>query len=175
MTPVRVAVDAMGGDRAPEEVVAGALEAASAEVAPVLFGRREVVEPLAGGLEVVHCPVVVAMDEKPSDAAREKRGSSMFAACRAVADGEAGAVVSAGNTGAMLAAGLLEIRRLPDVHRPAIAVPLPGIGGTSVLIDAGANADARPEHLVQFGHMGAVFAHEVLEIADPTVALLSIG
>jgi glycerol-3-phosphate acyltransferase PlsX len=75
----------------------------------------------------------------------------------------------------MLAAGLLEIRRLPDVHRPAIAVPLPAIGGTSVLIDAGANADARPEHLAQFAHMGAVFAHEVLEIADPTVALLSIG
>jgi len=83
--------------------------------------------------------------------------------------------VSAGNTGAMLAAGLLEIRRLPDVHRPAIAVPLPSIGGTSVLIDAGANADARPEHLVQFGHMGSVFVEEILAIADPKVALLSIG
>ena len=77
-------------------------------------------------------------------------------------EGEADAVVSAGNTGAMLAAGFLEIRRLPDVHRPAIAVPLPAIGGTSVLIDAGANADARPEHLFQFAHMGAVFAEEIL-------------
>jgi glycerol-3-phosphate acyltransferase PlsX len=115
------------------------------------------------------------MDEKPSDAAREKRGSSMFAACRAVGEGEAQAVISAGNTGAMLAAGLLEIRRLPDVHRPAIAVPLPSIGGTSVLIDAGANADARPEHLLQFGHMGSVFAEETLAIPDPKVALLSIG
>jgi glycerol-3-phosphate acyltransferase PlsX len=84
-------------------------------------------------------------------------------------------VVSAGNTGAMLAAGLLEIRRLPDVHRPAIAVPLPAIGGTSILIDAGANADARAEHLLQFAHMGAVFAHEVLSIPEPSVALLSIG
>ena len=175
MTKIRVAVDAMGGDRAPEEIVAGALAAASESVEPVLFGRHEILEPLAEGLEIVHADDIVAMDEKPSDAAREKRESSMFAACRAVGEGDAQAVVSAGNTGAMLAAGLLEIRRLPDVHRPAIAVPLPSIGGTSVLIDAGANADARPEHLVQFGHMGSVFAEEILGIADPNVALLSIG
>jgi glycerol-3-phosphate acyltransferase PlsX len=165
----------MGGDRAPQEIVAGALLAASDTVEPVLYGRRELLEPLAEGLEIVHADDVVAMDEKPSDAAREKRASSMFAACRAVGEDEAQAVVSAGNTGAMLAAGLLEVRRLPDVHRPAIAVPLPSIGGTSVLIDAGANADARPEHLVQFGHMGSVFAEEILGIAEPKVALLSIG
>jgi glycerol-3-phosphate acyltransferase PlsX len=175
MERIRVAVDAMGGDRAPDEIVAGAVEAASDEVEPVLFGPREVLEPIAQGLEIVHAPDVVAMDEKPADAAREKRESSMFLACRAVGEGTAGAVVSAGNTGAMLAAGLLEIRRLPDVHRPAIAVPLPAIGGTSVLIDAGANADARPEHLLQFGTMGAVFAQEILEIPEPSVALLSIG
>src|SRR6187549_907512 len=175
MTKIRVAVDAMGGDRAPEEIVAGALAAASDSVEPVLFGRHDELEPIAEGLEIVHADDIVAMDEKPSDAAREKRESSMFAACRAVGEGDAQAVVSAGNTGAMLAAGLLEIRRLPDVHRPAIAVPLPSIGGTSVLIDAGANADARPEHLVQFGHMGSVFAEEILGISDPNVALLSIG
>jgi glycerol-3-phosphate acyltransferase PlsX len=175
MPKVRVAVDVMGGDRAPEEIVAGALAAASDSVEPVLFGRHDELEPIAEGLEIVHADDIVAMDEKPSDAAREKRESSMFAACRAVGEGDAQAVVSAGNTGAMLAAGLLEIRRLPDVHRPAIAVPLPSIGGTSVLIDAGANADARPEHLVQFGHMGSVFAEEILGIADPNVALLSIG
>jgi phosphate acyltransferase len=165
----------MGGDRAPDEIVAGALAAASDAVEPVLFGRRQVLEPLGEGLEIVHADDVVAMHEKPSDAARDRRGSSMFLACRAVGEGSAGAVVSAGNTGAMLAAGLLEIRRLPDVHRPAIAVPLPAIGGTSVLIDAGANADARPEHLLQFAHMGAVFAHETLGIPNPTVVLLSIG
>jgi len=175
MPKIRVAVDAMGGDRAPEEVVAGALAAASESLEPVLFGRQEVLAPLAEGLEIVHADDIVAMDEKPSDVAREKRESSMFAACRAVGEGDAQAVVSAGNTGAMLAAGLLEVRRLPDVHRPAIAVPLPSIGGTSVLIDAGANADARPEHLVQFGHMGSVFVEEILAIADPKVALLSIG
>jgi len=175
MTRIRVAVDAMGGDRAPEEIIAGAVAAASESVEPLLFGRRELLEPLAQGLEIVHADDIVEMDEKPSDAAREKRGSSMFAACRSVGEGEAQAVVSAGNTGAMLAAGLLEIRRLPDVHRPAIAVPLPSVGGTSVLIDAGANADARPEHLLQFGHMGSVFAEEILAIPDPKVALLSIG
>ena len=175
MPKIRVAVDAMGGDRAPEEIVAGALAVASDQVEPILYGRSEALEPLAHGLRVVHAEDVVAMDEKPSDAAREKRASSMFAACRAVGEGEAEVVVSAGNTGAMLAAGLLEIRRLPDVHRPAIAVPLPSLGGTSVLIDAGANADARPEHLVQFGHMGAVFATEILGVQAPTVALLSIG
>jgi phosphate acyltransferase len=172
---IRVAVDAMGGDRAPEEIVAGAVEAASEDLEPILYGRSADLEPLAGDLTIVHCDEVVAMDEKPSDAARDKRGSSMFAASRAVGEGEADAVVSAGNTGAMLAAGLLEIRRLPDVHRPAIAVPLPAIGGTSVLIDAGANADARPEHLFQFAHMGAVFAEEILGFPQPTVALLSIG
>ena len=175
MPKIRVAVDAMGGDRAPEEIVAGALAAASDSVEPVLFGRHDELEPIAEGLEIVHADDIVAMDEKPSDVAREKRESSMFAACRAVGEGDAQAVVSAGNTGAMLAAGLLEVRRLPDVHRPAIAVPLPSIGGTSVLIDAGANADARPEHLVQFGHMGSVFVEEILGIADPKVALLSIG
>jgi glycerol-3-phosphate acyltransferase PlsX len=172
---IRVAVDAMGGDRAPDEIVAGALEAASDEVEPILYGRREVVEPLAGGLRVVHAEQVVEMDEKASDAAREKRESSLFAACRAVGHGEADVVLSAGNTGAMLAAGLLEIRRLPDVHRPAIAVLIPAIAGPSVLIDSGANADARPEHLLQFAHMGAVFAQEIVGIAEPEVALLSIG
>jgi glycerol-3-phosphate acyltransferase PlsX len=172
---VRVAVDAMGGDRAPEEIVAGALAAASDEVKPILFGPREILEPLAGGLEIVHAEQVVAMDEKPSDAVREKRESSLFLACRAVGHGEAEALVSAGNTGATLAAGLIEIRRLPDVHRPAIAVPIPALDGPSILLDAGANADARPEHLVQFAHMGAVFAEDVAGIGNPTIALLSIG
>jgi phosphate acyltransferase len=172
---VRVAVDAMGGDRAPGEIVAGALAAASSELEPILFGDEGLLRDLAGGLTVVHAPEIVGMDEKPADAAREKRQSSMFLACRAVAEGRADVVVSAGNTGAMLAAGLLELRRLPEVNRPAIAVPIPARRGTYVLIDGGANADARPEHLLQFAYMGAVFAEEVLDIASPRVALLSIG
>jgi glycerol-3-phosphate acyltransferase PlsX len=173
--PVRVAVDAMGGDRAPGDIVAGAREAQSATVEPILFGRRAEVEPLAGGLRVVDAPDVVAMDEKPGDAVRSKRGSSLFAAARAVADGEADVALSAGNTGALLAAGLVEIGRLRGVHRPAIAIPLPALDGPLVLIDGGANADARPEHLGQFAEMGTVFAEEVLGVRSPRVALLSIG
>jgi glycerol-3-phosphate acyltransferase PlsX len=174
--PVRVAVDAMGGDQAPAEIVAGAVASRGTSVEPILYGPRDVLEPIAGGLEIVHAPSVVAMHEKPADAAREKRDSSLFQACRAVGAGEADVVVSAGNTGALLAAGLLEIRRLPAVHRPAIAVPIPARRGTPyVLVDAGANADARPEHLVQFAAMGALFAQEVLDIPDPEVRLLSIG
>ena len=165
----------MGGDHAPAEIVAGALAARGPRLEPVLHGREEIVAPLADGLPVVHADEVVAMDEKPGDAARTKRASSLFAVCRAVAEGEADVALSAGNTGALLAAGLVEVGRLPGVHRPAIAIPLPGPDGPTVLIDGGANADARPEHLVQFAHMGAVFAQEALGKPEPRVALLSIG
>jgi glycerol-3-phosphate acyltransferase PlsX len=168
----RVAVDAMGGDRAPQEIVAGALEARSDQIEPILFGPPGLA---TGGLELVDAPDVIAMDEKPVDAVRSKPGSSLVAANRAVGEGRADAVVSAGNTGAMLAAGLLEIRRLKGVHRPAIAVVIPARYGASVLIDAGANADSRPEHLVQFAHMGSIFAEEILERTNPEVRLLSIG
>src|SRR5579862_5850419 len=169
---VRIAVDAMGGDRGPAEVVAGALEASSDALIPILYGSPGTD---TGALELRPTDGVIEMDDKPAEAVRAKPQSSLVAAVRAVAEGEADAVVSAGNTGAMLAAGLLELRRLPGVMRPAIAVPIPARRGPSVLIDAGANADARPEHLVQFATMGAVFAQELLEIPDPVVRLLSIG
>jgi glycerol-3-phosphate acyltransferase PlsX len=165
----------MGGDRAPDEVVAGALAARGPAIEPILFGPSDVLGPMARGLRVVHAPTVVRMDDKPADAVRDKKDSSMFAACRAVAEGDADVVVSAGNTGAMLAAGLLVIRRLPEVRRPAIAVPIPARQGPYVLIDGGANVDARPEHLLQFATMGAIFAEEVLGLASPEVKLLSIG
>jgi glycerol-3-phosphate acyltransferase PlsX len=168
----RIAVDAMGGDRAPQEVVAGALEAASAQITPVLVGPAGLD---TGGLELVEAPTTIAMDEKPGEAVRGKRDSSLVVTCRLVREGRADAAVSAGNTGAMLAAGLLEIRRLRGVNRPAIAVVLPAKRGPSVLIDAGANADARAEHLRQFAHMGSVFAEEILGVRDPQVRLLSIG
>jgi glycerol-3-phosphate acyltransferase PlsX len=168
----RIAVDAMGGDRAPEEVVAGALEAAADGIQPILFGPAGLD---TGELELVETTQVIGMEEKPAEAVRGKPHSSLVASCRAVGAGEAEAVVSAGNTGAMLAACFLELRRLPGVARPAIAVVIPAKNGPSVLIDAGANADARPEHLLQFAHMGAVFAEDVLEVREPEVRLLSIG
>jgi glycerol-3-phosphate acyltransferase PlsX len=168
----RVAVDAMGGDRAPGEIVAGALESASEQITPILVGPAGLE---TGGLELVEAPTTIAMDEKPGEAVRAKRDSSLVTACRLVREGQADAAVSAGNTGAMLAAGLLEIRRLRGVNRPAIAVVLPARRGPSVLIDSGANADARAEHLRQFAQMGSVFAQELLGIRNPEVRLLSIG
>jgi phosphate acyltransferase len=169
---IRVAVDAMGGDRGPEEIVAGALAAASDEVVPILVGPRKLETQ---GLELIEAPDVITMEEKPTEAVRVKPKSSLVTACRAVGEGKADAVVSAGNTGAMLAACLLELRRIPGVRRPAIAVTIPARRGPSVLLDAGANADARPEDLVQFAHMGAVFAEEILGLRNPEVRLLSIG
>jgi glycerol-3-phosphate acyltransferase PlsX len=168
----RIAVDAMGGDDAPGAIVAGALEAADDDLRPILFGPAGLD---TGGLELVEAPDRIGMHEKPAEAVRAKPDSSLVAACRAVADGRADAVVSAGNTGAMLAAGLIHQRRLQNVLRPAIAVPIPTSRGPSVLLDAGANADARPEHLLQFGHMGAIFAREILGLDAPDVRLLSIG
>jgi glycerol-3-phosphate acyltransferase PlsX len=167
-----VAVDALGGDQGSDEIVAGALEAAAPGIVPVLFGPPGLD---TGGLELVDAPDAIGMDEKPVEAVRAKPQSSLVAACRAVGEGHAAAVVSAGNTGATLAACLFEIRRLPEVDRPAIAVVVPSRQGPTVLVDAGANADARPEHLVQFAEMGAIFAEEVLELPDPQVRLLSIG
>jgi glycerol-3-phosphate acyltransferase PlsX len=169
---IRVAVDAMGGDRGPDEFVAGALAARSDEVVPVLVGPATLDTK---GLELIEAPDVIAMDEKPTEAVRAKPASSLVTACRVVGEGKAQAVVSAGNTGAMLAACLLELRRIPGVRRPAIAVTIPARGGASVLLDSGANADARPEDLLQFAHMGAVFAEEILEVGNPEIRLLSIG
>jgi glycerol-3-phosphate acyltransferase PlsX len=169
---IRIAVDALGGDRAPAEIVAGALDAASDEIRPILFGPPGLD---TGGLELVEAPQRVEMHEKPADAVRGKPDSSLVRACRAVGDGEADAAVSAGNTGAMLAASLVAIRRLAGVLRPAIAAVIPARLGPTVLLDSGANADGRAEHLVQFAHMGSVFARELLDLPEPEVRLLSIG
>jgi phosphate acyltransferase len=172
LTPIRVAVDAMGGDHGPNEIVKGALEASSDGIRPIIFGPPGLD---TGGLDLVETDGAIGMQEKPAEAVRAKRNSSLVAACRAVGNGHAEAVVSAGNTGAMLAAGLLEIRRVPGVLRPAIAAPIPARRAPYVLLDAGANADARPEHMLQFAHMGAIFAAEMLDVAGPEVRLLSIG
>jgi glycerol-3-phosphate acyltransferase PlsX len=169
---IRVAVDALGGDRAPAEIVQGAADARSQEIEPILYGSAGLE---THGVRHVATSESIGMDDHAVEAVRAKADSSLVRAVRAVADREADAVVSAGNTGAMLAASLLHIRRLPGVHRPGIAIVIPTKRGRSVLIDAGANADARPEHLVQFAHMGSVFAEEILGVTAPSVRLLSIG
>jgi phosphate acyltransferase len=168
----RVAVDALGGDNAPLEVILGALDAAAGGVEVTLFGPAGLD---TRGLPLRETTEVIEMADKPADAVRAKPDSSLVAAVRSVAEGAADAVVSAGNTGAVLAAGLLHLRRLPGVMRPAIAVPIPAREGVSVLLDAGANADARAEHLLQFAHMGAIFCQELLDVPNPEVRLLSIG
>ena len=176
-----VAVDAMGGDRAPAEIVAGAAEAAAGGVDVVLTGAAAAVEAelercgARGRVEVVDAPDVIGFHDEPAAAVRARPDSSMVRACRLVRVGRAGAVVSAGSTGAMLAACLLHIGRTPGVHRPGIAVVRPARGGPCVLIDAGANSEARPEHLRQFGLLGTGFAREVLGVSAPRVGLLSIG
>jgi phosphate acyltransferase len=170
--PVRVAVDVMGADRGPAEVVAGAKQAESDSVQAVIVGPPGLDTQ---GLELVEAPDVIEMDEKPTEAVRSKPDSSLVVACKLVGEGHADAVVSPGNTGAMLAASLLHIRRVKGVVRPAIAVVIPARDGPNVLVDAGANADARAEHLLQFAQMGLILSTEVLGVKAPEVRLLSIG
>ncbi len=170
-----VAVDAMGGDRAPEEIVAGARRAADAGLPVVLVGRPEEVGE-TGGIDLVAASEVVAMDEEPGQAVRRKKDSSLVKAAELVRDGAASAMVSAGNTGAAMASALLRMGRIRGVIRPAIATPLPRLEGPpAVLADAGANAECTPAMLVQFARMAAAYAATRYGVARPKVALLSIG
>jgi glycerol-3-phosphate acyltransferase PlsX len=176
---VTVALDGMGGDNAPAEVVGGAIEAAAKGIRVVVCGRRRELEAELGGavpgIDLVDAADVIDSHDDPTAAVRAKPGSSMVTACRLVRDGSADAVVSAGPTGAMLAASLLHIGRVRGIQRPGIGVQIPTRGGPCLLIDSGANADARPEHLLQFGIMGSQFMHDVLGVDRPAVGLLSIG
>jgi glycerol-3-phosphate acyltransferase PlsX len=176
---VTVAVDGMGGDNAPGEVVAGALEAAAEGVHVLVCGVREQLAAELGdgadGVEIVDAADGIGSSEEPAAAVRAKPGSSMVTACRLVRDGSAEAVVSAGPTGAMLAASLLHIGRIRGISRPGIGVPLPARGEPCLLIDSGANPDARAENLLQFGIMGSQFMRDVMGIERPCVGLLSIG
>ena len=171
-----VAVDAMGGDKAPGEIVAGAVQAArELGVHVVLVGRAADIGD-SQGLEVIEAGEVIAMDEDPAQGVRRKKDSSLVRAAEAVRDGRASAMVSAGNTGATMASALLRMGRLPGVIRPAIATPIPRPGShPSLLIDAGANAECTPAMLLQFAQMGAVYSSARYGVGQPSVALLSIG
>ena len=170
-----IAVDAMGGDHAPTEIVAGARRAASELGIPVvLVGRSADLD--AGGLEIIEASEVIAMDAEPGSSVRRMRDSSLVRSATAVRDGRASAMVSAGNTGAAMASALLRMGRIRGINRPAIAIPVPVPRGTpTTLLDAGANAECRPEWLVEFAQMGCVYARDRFRIDRPRVGLLSIG
>ena len=178
---VSIAVDAMGGDHGPTEIVPGALDHARAhpEDRVLLVGDEATIRSLAGDLppnaEIVHASEVVGMDEHPAKALRDKKDSTILVATDLVKRGRADALVTAGHTGAGMAAAVLRLGRLPGVDRPALAVQMSTDSGPVVLLDIGANPDSTPENLAQYARMGAIFADRVLGVADPAVALLSIG
>ena len=174
-----IAVDVMGGDKAPAEIVAGCVQAASElSVGVLLVGRPEALEGLdTGGLEVIPASEVIEMAEDPGKAVRTKKDSSLVRAAEAVRDGRASAMVSAGNTGATMASALLRIGRVKGVLRPAIVtpIPVPGSSTPTALLDAGANVECSGEMLVQFAHMGSAYFTARYGVASPRVGLLSIG
>ncbi|MBE8952719.1 MAG: phosphate acyltransferase PlsX [Quinella sp. 1Q7] len=181
---MKIAVDAMGGDRAPAEIIKGAVQAVqkySCEV--VLVGDEEKISGILDAescgknlpITIRHAGSVIQMGEHPADAVRTKKDSSIVVATRLVNDGECDAVLSAGSTGAAVAAALLILKRIHGISRPAIATPIPTPNGTTLLLDSGAIVDSKPENLIQSGIMGALYAEHVLKIKNPSVALLNIG
>ena len=178
--PVTLTLDAEGGDNSPGEIVAGALLAASTELRVLLVGRPEIVEPLLGSsdhphIELVPSATVITFHDEPAGAVKSMPDSSIVVGARTVAEGRSQGFVSAGNTGAMLAAALLVVKRMSGVRRPAIVTTLPGLEGPVILLDSGANADCRPEHLLEFGVLGSAYARTVLGLPEPRVGLLNIG
>lgn len=182
---MRIALDAMGGDRAPEAVVEGAVLALNqvpTDVEVVLVGDQERIKPILDRLgppnerlHLQHASEVVAMDEVPSMALRHFKDSSIRVCYNLHKAGEADAVVSAGNTGAIMALGVVIMGRLELVDRPALASAFPALRGPTLLIDVGANVDCTPMMLLQFGYMGSVYAERVMGLAQPKVGLLNVG
>lgn len=169
-----VAVDAMGGDRSPGEILAGAHAAAAQGIPVVLVGPDGL--DGCGDLPLITASEVIAMDDDPAQGVRRKKDSTLVRAAEAVRDGKACAMVSAGNTGATMASALLRMGRIRGVNRPAIATPIPVPGHQpNLLLDAGANAEVQAEWLVQFAQMGSIYAKHRFDIAAPKVGLLSIG
>jgi glycerol-3-phosphate acyltransferase PlsX len=175
---VRIALDAMGGDFAPQQTVLGAIDASGRGVDVVLVGDegplRAELEKSGFDLPIVHAPDVIDMTDDPAVAIREKKGASVSVAARLVSEGKADGMVSAGSTGAAMAAAAIVIGRIPGVSRPAIATIFP-LGTPTVVLDAGANIDVKASHLAQFAVMGSVVAEVYLGVAEPTVGLLNIG
>lgn len=180
---MKIAIDAMGGDYAPEEIVKGTLRAVNAypQVELILVGKYELIKPFLSYTEKPHnltfleASEIITMDEHPANAIRKKKDASIVVATRLVKEGKADAVVSAGSTGAQMAAALLGLGRVNGIERPAIATVLPTLAGGKLVLDVGANPDAKPSHLLQYAMMGSVYAEKILWIANPRVGLLNIG
>jgi len=178
-----VAVDAMGGDNAPAQNVLGTVQAAKnakSNVKFILVGNEEAIESelsgdLPGNVEVKHAPEVIEMKDHPVKAIKKKPNSSLAVAAKMVKEGQADALVSAGNTGAATAAGLLIIGRIKGIDRPAIAAMFPTDKGFSFILDVGANADCKPDNLVEFAKMGDIYVRQIKGIERPTISLLNIG
>ena len=179
-----IALDAMGGDHAPDATVGGAVRALRRfeDISMILTGPKDRIEALLAGaddvrrrIEIVDCDEVITMDEHPMMAVRKKVNSSMVQAMLAVREKRAGAAVSAGSTGALLACGMLRVGRIPGIERPALAPVLPGENGPFLLIDSGANVDCQPKYLTQFGLMGSVYMSVVMGVKEPKVGLVNIG
>ncbi|MDR1997947.1 MAG: phosphate acyltransferase PlsX [Candidatus Margulisbacteria bacterium] len=179
---MRIVLDAMGGDYAPAEVVKGAVEAAKDEsLTIVLVGDQAKVGlelrkyPKKNNIETVHASEDISMSEHPVEAVRTKKDSSLNVGMRLVKEGRADALVSAGNTGAVMAAALFGLGRIKGIERPAICGAFPSVRGHVVVVDIGANADCRPAHLVQFAYMGRAYVEKVVGVENPRIGLLNIG
>jgi phosphate acyltransferase len=181
MKTMRLAVDAMGGDNAPKEIVLGAMKAIEKynDIHIVLVGdEKKIREHLTSEdrIEILHTEEMILATDEPVRAVRRKKTASMVLAAQQVADGHADACISAGNTGALMAVGLFVVGRIEGIERPALAPTLPTIGGEGfLLLDVGANADAKPEHLVQYAIMGSIYSEKARGISRPRVGLLNIG
>ena len=181
---IRIAVDAMGGDNAPGEIVAGACLAVNSrkDIRIALVGKEEVVSAElkkhtynTEQIEVVNAAEVIATEEPPVNAIRKKKDSSIVVGMNMVRRGEADAFCSAGSTGAVLVGGQVLVGRIKGVERPPLAPLLPTEKGFSLLVDCGANVDARPSHLVQFAKMGSIYMENVVGVKNPRVAIVNIG
>lgn len=180
----KVALDAMGGDNAPEQIVKGAVEAVNerSDIEVILVGDKPQVESELKKyqydekkISVVHTTETISMDEPPVNAIRKKKDSSMVVAMNMVKNKEADAFVSAGSSGAILVGGQVIVGRIKGIERPPLAAVIPAANGVSMLIDSGANVDARPSHLVQFAKMGSVYMEKIAGIKNPRVAIVNIG
>ncbi len=179
---MKIAVDAMGGDFSPVEIVKGAVKAVEKGYAEIILVgdetqiNKELTKyPKLPGLTIFHATEVIQMDESPAIAARKKRDSSMVVGIKLVKENVVQGFVSAGSTGAQMAASIMYLGRIKNIHRPAIVTLMPTLQGAKVLLDVGATVDSKPEDLLQFAHMGSLYAEKILSFNEPTVGLINIG